>query len=167
MLQTLNKFIEQHGCNGRGYYFLGDRYSFAEVAATPFTHRARVALPVHRGYNLDKSVEQQGLTRLGAWLKVSHLHTLSSMCNAPQTYSVTYNIVSMRNKNDAIEHTLCCEWHGHGMFYIYQAVCVVHPLIRLELCSIVLLHHVCKQAAGYILCMLHSIVYRMQAWLLV
>ena len=70
-LQNLNKFIEQHGSSKGGDYFLGSTYSFADVASTPFVHRARVALPAHRGYSLEKVIEEEGLTRLGAWLKVS------------------------------------------------------------------------------------------------
>jgi len=67
----LDKFVEQHGSSKGGDFFLGGAYSFAEVAATPFVHRASAALPVLRGYSVQKSIEQQKLTRLGAWVKAS------------------------------------------------------------------------------------------------
>lgn len=73
VLQNLNKFVEQHGSSTGGDYFLGDTYSFAEVAATPFVHRASAALPALRGFSVDKAIEQQKLTRLDAWTKVTCL----------------------------------------------------------------------------------------------
>ena len=78
MLQNLNKFVEQHGSNKGGDYFLGGQYSFAEIATTPFIHRASLALPALRGYSVQKSIEQQNLARLGAWVAVCCL--LSSCC---------------------------------------------------------------------------------------
>lgn len=68
-MQTLNKFLEQHAFKG-GDYFLGSEYSFAEVATTPFVHRAAAALPTHRGYSLEKAFEQQKANRFQAWFKV-------------------------------------------------------------------------------------------------
>lgn len=70
-LKNLNSFIEQHGSSEGGDFFLGQSYSFADVAATPFVHRASVALPAYRGYDLQKAIEQQDLTRLGTWLKAA------------------------------------------------------------------------------------------------
>lgn len=70
-LKNLNKFIEQHGSSKGGDFFLGGNYSFAEVAATPFVHRSSAALTALRGYSLEKSIEQQMLTRLSAWMKAA------------------------------------------------------------------------------------------------
>lgn len=72
-LQNLNKFVEQHGSSKGGDYFLGGSYSFAEVAGTPFVHRASAALPALRGYSIDTAIQQQKLTRLDAWIKVTRL----------------------------------------------------------------------------------------------
>ena len=69
-MQTLNKYIELHGVSG-GDYLLGSEYSFAEVTATPFVHRATVVLPEYRGYHLQTAMQQQNLDRLQAWVKVS------------------------------------------------------------------------------------------------
>lgn len=70
-LKNLDKFIEQHGSSKGGDYFLGGSYSFAEVAGTPFVHRASAALPALRGYSIDKAIQQQKLTRLDAWIKAA------------------------------------------------------------------------------------------------
>ncbi|DBA86483.1 hypothetical protein WJX79_005726 [Trebouxia sp. C0005] len=70
-LKNLDKFVEQHGSSKGGDYFLGGGYSFAEVAATPFLHRASAALPALRGYSIDKAIQQQKLTRLDAWIKAA------------------------------------------------------------------------------------------------
>ena len=70
LLQVLNDFIEQHGSNQDGNFFMG-QYSFAEVATTPFVQRASVALLALRGYSLEKSIQQQNLHCLGAWLQAS------------------------------------------------------------------------------------------------
>jgi glutathione S-transferase len=72
-LQNLNKFVEQHGSSEGGDFFLGGSYSFAEVAGTPFVHRASAALPALRGYSIDTAIQQQKLTRLDAWIKVTCL----------------------------------------------------------------------------------------------
>ena len=45
------------------------QYSFAEVATTPFIQRGSVALLALRGYSIEKSIQQQNLHRLGAWLQ--------------------------------------------------------------------------------------------------
>ena len=68
--QTLNKFVEQHGFEG-GDFFLGAEYSYAEVAATPFFHRASIALPEYRGYSVETALQQHNLTRLQSWFKVN------------------------------------------------------------------------------------------------
>ena len=68
-LQTLNKFVEQHSFEG-GDFFLGTEYSYAEVAATPFFHRASIALPEYRGYSIETALQQNNLTRLQSWFKV-------------------------------------------------------------------------------------------------
>ncbi len=47
------------------------QYSFAEVATTPFVQRGSVALLALRGYSLEKSIQQQNLHRLGAWMQAS------------------------------------------------------------------------------------------------
>lgn len=70
LLQVLNDFIEQHGSSQGGNFFVG-QYSFAEVATTPFVQRASVALLALRGYSIEKSIQQQNLQRLGAWLQAS------------------------------------------------------------------------------------------------
>lgn len=84
-MQNLNKFIEQHGSSKGGDFFLGGSYSFAEVAATPFVHRSSAALTALRGYSLEKSIEQQKLTRLSAWMKVITIPTL--VCALLGSYS--------------------------------------------------------------------------------
>lgn len=70
-VQVMNTFIEQHGSPG-GAYLLGSNYSYAEVAASPFLHRALVLLPEFRGYSLETALQQQNLPRLQAWIKVSN-----------------------------------------------------------------------------------------------
>ena len=72
-LQTLNKFVEQHSFEG-GDFFLGAEYSYAEVAATPFFHRASIALPEYRGYSIETALQQHSLTRLQSWFKVNVCH---------------------------------------------------------------------------------------------
>lgn len=67
-LKVLNDFIEQHGSSQDGNFFMG-QYSFAEVATTPFVQRGSVALLALRGYSLEKSIQQQNLHCLGAWLQ--------------------------------------------------------------------------------------------------
>ena len=53
-------------------------YSFAEVATTPFVQRGSVALLALRGYCIGKSIQQQNLQRLGAWLLASScIHDLT------------------------------------------------------------------------------------------
>lgn len=67
-LQVLNRFIEQHGSSQGGDFFLGE-YTFAEIATTPFVQRGNVALLELRGYSIQEAIQQQKLTRLGAWFK--------------------------------------------------------------------------------------------------
>ena len=69
-VQTLNKFLEQHALKG-GDYLLGPDYSYAEVATTPFLLRGAAALPTHRGYSLERAIQQQKAHRFEAWFKVS------------------------------------------------------------------------------------------------
>ena len=71
----LNRFIEQHGSSQGGDFFLGE-YTFAEIATTPFVQRGNVALLELRGYSIQEAIQQQKLTRLGAWFKVSSDWTL-------------------------------------------------------------------------------------------
>ena len=76
LLQVLNDFIKQHGSSQNGIFFMG-QYSFAEVATTPFIQRGSVALLALRGYSIEKSIQQQNLHRLEAWLQASScIHAL-------------------------------------------------------------------------------------------
>jgi hypothetical protein len=92
-LQNLDKFVEQHGSSTGGDFFLGGSYSFAEVAGTPFVHRASAALPVLRGYSLDKAIQQQKLTRLDAWIKVIRLPLVYCIDCLSQAYFLDFSLI--------------------------------------------------------------------------
>ncbi len=91
LLQVLNDFIKQHGSSQNGIFFMG-QYSFAEVATTPFIQRGSVALLALRGYSIEKSIQQQNLHRLEAWLQASScIHALMDC----QTVRVAANCKNM------------------------------------------------------------------------
>ena len=73
MGQTLDAFLRLHGSDAAGGYFLGDRYSFAEVATSPFIWRILVVLPHYRGYDGRAVAAEKKLTRLHAWIEVGLL----------------------------------------------------------------------------------------------
>ena len=110
-MQNLNKFIEQHGSSKGGDFFLGGNYSFAEVAATPFVHRSSAALTALRGYSLEKSIEQQKLTRLSAWMKVITIPTLICALNLG-SYSSSYNLVAKEEDGRKTLSAKCELWRG-------------------------------------------------------
>ena len=68
--QTLDAFLRLHGSDAGGGYFLGGRYSFAEVATSPFIARILVVGPHYRGYDAKAVAAEAGLTRLQAWMEV-------------------------------------------------------------------------------------------------
>lgn len=71
--QTLDAFLRLHGSDAGGGYFLGGRYSFAEVATSPFIARILVVAPHYRGYDAKAVAAEKGLTRLQAWMEVASL----------------------------------------------------------------------------------------------
>ena len=68
--QVLDKFIAKQGSTEGGEYFLGGRFSYAEVCTVPFLRRAVVMLGEHRGFNIPAIVKAKGLKRLEAWMQV-------------------------------------------------------------------------------------------------
>ena len=63
-----------------GDYFLGSRYSYAEVLTTPFLRRAAVILPHLKDYSPLEATDRLGLDRLGRWYKVKPISS-ASCCN--------------------------------------------------------------------------------------
>ena len=76
--QTLDAFLRLHGSDAGGGYFLGGRYSFAEVATSPFIARILVVGPHYRGYDAKAVAAEKGLTRLQAWMEVGSFAAVSS-----------------------------------------------------------------------------------------
>ena len=70
--QTMDVFLRLHGSDAGGGYFLGGRYSFAEVAISPFIARILVVGPHYRGYDAKAVAAEKGLTRLQAWMEVGY-----------------------------------------------------------------------------------------------
>lgn len=70
LLQKLNDYIKVNGKDDGGDYFLGSRYSYAEVLTTPFLRRAAVILPHLKDYSPLEATDRLGLDRLGRWYKV-------------------------------------------------------------------------------------------------
>ncbi|KAK9834181.1 hypothetical protein WJX81_006244 [Elliptochloris bilobata] len=70
-LEVLDAFLRVHGSDAGGAYFLGGRYSFAELSTSPFVRRMLVVLPHYRGYDAMAVAGVRKLTRLKAWLEAS------------------------------------------------------------------------------------------------
>ena len=68
--QIVNEFLERHGSEEGGDYFLGGTYSAAETITTPFVRRMLVALPALRDFDVAAIVQKEGLHRLDRWFKV-------------------------------------------------------------------------------------------------
>ena len=66
----LDKFIAKQGSSEGGAYFLGAKFSYAEVNTLPFLRRGIVILRALRGFDILAIVKAKGLTRLGAWIEV-------------------------------------------------------------------------------------------------
>lgn len=70
ILQVLNAYLLTNGESEGGDYFLGGKYSLAEVVASPHLKRMLVALPAMRDVDPLKLAAAEGLDRLAAWMKV-------------------------------------------------------------------------------------------------
>jgi len=70
-LKIVNKFLEVHGSEEGGDYFLGGTYSAAETVTTPFVRRLLVALPPLRDIDVNAIIKAEGLHRLGRWIQAS------------------------------------------------------------------------------------------------
>ena len=71
----LNNFIKVNGTEEGGNFFLGSRYSLAEVATTPFLVRAITVLSGVGKYDVLQSIKVNDLKRLGSWVEVSCFET--------------------------------------------------------------------------------------------
>jgi hypothetical protein len=67
---VLDKFIRKQGSSEGGAFFLGAKFSYAEVNTLPFLRRGVVILRALRGFDILAIVQAKGLTRLGAWIEV-------------------------------------------------------------------------------------------------
>lgn len=72
--QVLDKFIAKQGITEGGDYFLGGRFSYAEVCTVPFLRRAVLMLNAHRGFDIPALVKAKGLKRLEAWMEVHNVN---------------------------------------------------------------------------------------------
>jgi len=70
-LKIVNEFLERHGSEEGGNYFLGGTYSAAETITTPFARRMLVALPALRDFDVAAIVQKEGLHRLDRWFKAA------------------------------------------------------------------------------------------------
>lgn len=70
-LQVLDNFIKVNGIAEGGNFFLGSKYSFAEVATTPFVWIAIIVLPQVGKYDMLQSIKANHLERLELWIEVS------------------------------------------------------------------------------------------------
>ncbi|KAK9838897.1 hypothetical protein WJX74_005465 [Apatococcus lobatus] len=70
-LKKLDDYIKANGKDDGGDYFLGSRYSYAEVLTTPFLRRAAVILPHLKEYSPVEAAERLGLDRLSRWYKAA------------------------------------------------------------------------------------------------
>lgn len=86
VLQVINEFLNRHGSEEGGDYFLGGTYSAAETITTPFVRRMLLVLPALRDVDVDAILKQEGLDRLDRWFKVS---------SADKTWAVGFRALRM------------------------------------------------------------------------
>lgn len=70
-LKVLDNFIKVNGIAEGGNFFLGSKYSFAEVATTPFVWIAIIVLPQVGKYDMLQSIKANHLERLELWIEAS------------------------------------------------------------------------------------------------
>lgn len=63
-----NACLLKHGSSAEGSFLLGKDFSLAECLSAPFVIRARTALKVHRGVDIQADAQAMRLERLAQWL---------------------------------------------------------------------------------------------------
>ena len=94
-LQVLDAHLRLHGSkSGSSGFFLGEQYSLAEIAATPHLKRMLVTLPELRKVDPLRMAEENGLSRLVAWMQVkctscsAAISLQCALCKSPDCYCV-------------------------------------------------------------------------------
>ncbi len=84
-MQKLDAFLTANGKAEGGDFFLGARYSYAEVLASPFLGRAAVILPHLKQYSPLEAAQSLGLDRLHRWYQVRQPFAVACWLRTPVT----------------------------------------------------------------------------------